>query len=115
MPKKRAKVGSRFDPFAKRETFHRDYGRYSIAKIHSVHEDLGIVVGLLDEGVPGVVPIEFFNKVGDEWVPNGLACPHIYMEDKRQWSIDRFNELKELLTEREKENEQSTESVESVD
>lgn len=92
------------DPFAKKqEEYVRDYGQFSIAKIHGVHEDLGLVVGELDENVMGAIPIEWFTKVKEGvWRPNGLACPHIYMADRRQWAIDKYNEIKDKINENEK-------------
>ena len=99
--KKRSKIGSRQSGYqAPKEEFKRDYGSYSIAKIHSVHEDLGLVVGLLDEKTHGAIPIEWFVKRGEEWSPNGLACPYIYDENRRQWSIDKYNEIKDKIKER---------------
>ena len=94
-----------FDPFAKKkEEYVRDYGQFSIAKIYSVHEDLGLVVGELDENVIGAIPIEWFTKVKEgTWRPNGLACPYIYMEDFRQQAIDKYNEIKDKIKEKEKE------------
>lgn len=101
--KKKSKVGSRtaFDPFApKKVEYERDYGQFSIAKIHGVYEDLGLVIGELDENVTGAIPIEWFVKVREGvWRPNGLACPHIYMEDRRQWAIDKYNEIKDKINE----------------
>lgn len=89
-----------FDPFApKKVEYERDYGQFSIAKIHSVHEDLGLVVGELDENVMGAIPIEWFTKVEEGvWRPNGLACPYIYMEDFRQNAIDKYNEIKDKIS-----------------
>jgi len=90
-----------FDPFAKSvEVFTRDYGQFSIAKIHSVHEDLGVVVGLLDEHTTGAIPIEWFNKVDEEtWRPNGLACPYVYDSVRRREAVDKYNEIKEQIKE----------------
>lgn len=100
--KKQSKVGSHggFDPFAKKAVeFVRDYGQFSIAKIHSVYEDLGLVVGLLDEHTTGAIPIEWFNKVGETWKPNGLACPYVYDSNRRQEAVDKYNEIKDKINE----------------
>ena len=101
----KSKVGSRrgFDPFAKNVVeFARDYGQFSIAKIHSVHEDLGVVVGLLDEHTTGAIPIEWFIKVDETWKPNGLACPYVYDSIRRQEAIDKYNEIKDKINVEEK-------------
>ena len=105
---RKSKVGSRgvqYGPQSKKEEFHRDWGSYSIAKIHSVHEDLGLVVGLLDERTMGAIPIEWFIKFQDEWKPNGLACPYIYDENRRQWAIAKYNEIKDKIVEETEEEE----------
>jgi hypothetical protein len=88
-----------FDPFSKKKhEYERDYGRYSIAKIHGVYEDLGLVVGELDENIIGAIPIEWFTKVKENtWRPNGLACPYIYMDDFRQLAIDKYNQIKNQI------------------
>ena len=88
-----------FDPFAKKkEEYTRDYGRFSIAKIHGVYEDLGFVVGELDENVMGAIPINWFTKVKEgTWRPNGLACPYVYMDDFRQLAIDSYNAIKDQI------------------
>jgi hypothetical protein len=90
-----------FDPFAKKvEEFQRDYGQFSIAKIHGVYEDLGVVVGLLDEHTTGAIPIEWFIKVDEEtWQPNRLACPYIYDSNRRQEAIKKYNEIKDQIKE----------------
>jgi len=100
--KSASKVGSRtattFNPLgSKKAEFTRDYGQFSIAKIHSVHEDLGVVVGLLDEHTTGAIPIEWFNKDDEYWRPNRLACPYVYDTNRRQWAIDKYNEIKEQI------------------
>ena len=95
-----------FDPFSQTpKEFARDYGQFSIAKIHSVHENLGLVVGLLDEHTTGAIPIEWFNKVNETWKPNGLACPYVYDTNRRQWAIDKYNEIKDQIKKEEKEDE----------
>lgn len=99
---RKSKIGSRggFNPLAKKDEFIRDYGQFSIAKIHSVHEDLGLVVGLLDEHTTGAIPIEWFTKVDEEtWRPNGLACPYVYDTTRRQEAIDKYNEIKDTIAE----------------
>lgn len=98
---KKSKIGSRqASGFGQqKEEFHRDYGDYSIAKIESVHEDLGLVVGLLDEKTHGAIPIEWFVKRNEEWFPNGLACPYIYDEIRRQDAIDKYEEIKDKIKE----------------
>jgi hypothetical protein len=86
------------DPFAKKKVeYERDYGQFSIAKIYSVHEDLGLVVGEIDEKVIGAIPIEWFNKVDEIWKPNGLACPYIYDSNRRQQAVDKYNEIKDKI------------------
>jgi hypothetical protein len=110
---KKQRMGGGFDPFAKKvEEFRRDYGQFSIAKIHSVHENLGVVVGLLDEHTTGAIPIEWFNRVNETWRPNGLACPYVYDSNRRQWAIDKYNELKEQI---EKENSDEARDNETSD
>ena len=111
---KKQRMGGGFDPFSKKvEVFQRDYGQFSIAKIHSVHEDLGVVVGLLDEHTTGAIPIEWFIQRDEVWRPNGLACPYVYDSVRRREAIDKYNEIKDEIEKRE--NERTAENAESGD
>ena len=106
---RKSKVGSRastFGPQSKKDEFVRDYGQFSIAKIHSIHEDLGLVVGMLDEHNKGAIPIEWFVQHDEVWRPNGLACPYVYDSVRRKWAIDKYEEIKEQIK---KENEDEKE------
>jgi len=96
---RKSKIGSRNVGYVapKKDEFRRNWGSYSIATIESVHEDLGLVVGLLDEKTMGAIPIEWFVKFNDKWQPNGLACPYIYDEVRRQWAIGKYNEIKDKI------------------